>query len=88
MDRQTMVSLTSLLLQEEREIGRWNPKGGTSQEAAFHAKQSVSSDGGNNQSTQHALYAHPSTGSSHHNNRNHPKRGGRSNARHQHEKDR
>jgi hypothetical protein len=71
VDRQTMVSLTSLLLQEEREIGRWTPKGGSSQEAAFHAKQSASSDGGSNQSTQHALYAHPPAGTSHQNNRYH-----------------
>ena len=88
VDRQTMVSLTSLLLQEEREIGRWTPKGGSSQEAAFHAKQSAPSDGGNHQSTQHALYAHPPAGTSHHNNRYHPKRGGRNNNRHQHDKDR
>jgi hypothetical protein len=49
MDRQTMVSLTSLLLQEEREIGRWNPKGASNQETAFHASKSTTSDSGNHQ---------------------------------------
>ena len=40
MDRQTMVSLTSLLLQEEREISRWTPKGASNQETALHASKS------------------------------------------------
>jgi hypothetical protein len=49
MDRQTMVSLTSLLLYEERKIGRWTPKGANNQETAFHASKSTTFDGGNDQ---------------------------------------
>lgn len=98
VERQTMVSLTSLLLQEEREIGRWAPKGGNSHESALHAQQSTSSGGGNDQphrakdpqryDGQDALYAHPSAASSYHDNRSNSKRGGRGNYRHQRDKGR
>ena len=37
-DKQTMTTLTSLLLQEEREIAKWTPKTSSSQELALHAQ--------------------------------------------------
>lgn len=49
VNRQTMVSLTSLLLQEEREISRWTPKGASNQETAFHASKSTTPDGAGTQ---------------------------------------
>jgi hypothetical protein len=44
-----LVSLTSLPLQEEREIGRWNPKVASNQETAFHASKSTTPDGAGTQ---------------------------------------
>ncbi|KAI9554976.1 hypothetical protein GHT06_020265 [Daphnia sinensis] len=96
MDKQTMVSLTSLLLQEEREIGRWIPKGASSQETAFHASKSTTSVYGNNQldrdkgSWRHdekgAFYAHSFAGTSY--SRGNSRRGGRGSNRYQYDKSR
>jgi hypothetical protein len=42
VERQNLVTLTSILLQEEREIEKWVPKTDNGKDSAFQAQQSSS----------------------------------------------
>jgi hypothetical protein len=48
-EKKTLLTLTSLILQEEREIAKWTPKPSGSQELAFHAQEHQGSQGSSGQ---------------------------------------
>ena len=46
--KQTLLTLTSLILQEEREITKWRPKSSDNKDSAFHAQNRDESQGYSN----------------------------------------